>query len=96
MARSKKYSTNTKKFKPLAENEEALPRDKIEVGDFSTDQLFCKTPGRLPAGYGSESSDHRFQGGTIYNDDASILIWVENQVSLGSNETVMGNSWFEQ
>ena len=58
-----------------------------EVGDFvSTDQFICKTPGRLPTGYGRESQDRCFQGGTIYNDAASGLIWVENQVSLGANE----------
>jgi len=32
----------------------------------------------------------------IYNDVASGLIWVENQVSLGANETVMGKACFEQ
>ncbi len=48
----------------------------------------------MPKGYGPESADRRFQGGTIYNDAASGLIWVENQVSLGANETVMGK--FEQ
>ena len=31
-----------------------------------------------------------------YNDAASGLIWVENQVSLGANETVMGKARFEQ
>ena len=31
-----------------------------------------------------------------YNDEASGLIWVENQVSLGANETVMGKARFEQ
>jgi hypothetical protein len=50
----------------------------------------------LPTRYGRESQDHRFQGGTIYNDAASGLIWVENQVSLGANETVMGKAHFEQ
>ena len=34
LARSKKYSTNTKKVKPLAENEGSLLRDKIEAGVF--------------------------------------------------------------
>jgi hypothetical protein len=97
LARARKHSTNTNKVKPLAEKEGALSRDKLEVGDFvSTDQFICKTPGRLPTGYGRESSDRRFQGGTIYNDAASSLLWVENQVSLGSNETVMGKSRFEQ
>jgi transposase InsO family protein len=50
----------------------------------------------LPTGHGRESQDRRFQGGTIYNDAASGLIWVENQVSLGANETVMGKARFEQ
>ena len=38
----------------------------------------------------------RFHGGTIYNDAASGLIWVENQVSLGSSDTIMGKEWFKQ
>ena len=53
LARSKKYSTNTKKVKPLAENEGSLLRDKIEAGVFfSADKCFCKTSGHLPTGYG--------------------------------------------
>ena len=75
----------------------ALARDKTEVGDFvSTDQFICNTPGRLPSGYVREAPDCRFQGGTIYNDAASGLIWVENQISLSANKTVMGKSQFEQ
>ncbi len=67
------------------------------MGDFVfTDQFICKTHGRLPSGYGQESQDHCFQGGTIYNDAASGLIWVENQIYLGANETVMGKARFEQ
>ncbi len=31
-----------------------------------------------------------------YNDAASGLIWVENQVSLGASETIMGKERFEQ
>ena len=38
----------------------------------------------------------RFNGGTIYNDAASGLIWVENQVSLDASETIMGKEQFEQ
>jgi hypothetical protein len=49
----------------------------------------------LPEGYGSESKERRFRGGTIYNDAALGLIWVENQFSLGANETVMGKAHFE-
>jgi hypothetical protein len=58
-----------KQSKALPESEGALSRDKYEVGDFvSTDQFICRTPGRLPEGYGHESADWRFQGRTIYND----------------------------
>ena len=66
-------------------------RDKIEVGYFvSTDQFFCKTTGCLPTGYRGESSACCFQGSTTYNYANSSLVWVENKVSIGSNETVMG------
>ena len=71
--------------------------DKIDVGDFvSTDQFVCKNSGSLPTVYGRDSSDRFFQGGTIYKDATSSLVWFENQVSLGSNETVMGKSRFDQ
>jgi len=50
----------------------------------------------MPTGYGWESQDRHFQGGTIYNDAAPGLIWVENQVSLGANKMVMGKARFEQ
>ena len=97
LARAKKRSPNVSRTQPLEDREGAITRDQYEVGDFvSTDQFICKTPGRLPTGYGRESQDRRFQGGTIYNDAASGLIWVENQVSLGANETVMGKTRFEQ
>ena len=96
-ARAKKRLDNTKKVNPLAENEGELQCDKIEVGDFvSTDQLFCSIPGRLRTGYGRDSRDSNYRGGTIYNAAASNFIWVENKVYLGSNETVMGKSWFQQ
>jgi hypothetical protein len=87
-----KRTPNVKQTRDLPESEGALSRDQYVVGDFvSTDQFICWTPGCLPEGYGRESADCRFQGGTIYNDAASGLIWVENQVSLGANETVICN-----
>ena len=50
----------------------------------------------LPSGYVRERRHDRFHGGTIYNDATSSLIWVENQVSLGENETVLGKYLFEE
>ena len=71
--------------------------DQYKVGDFvSTDQFICKMPGCVPTGYGHESQNRRFQGGSIFNDDASGLFWVENQVSLDAKESVMCKACFEQ
>ena len=60
------------------------------------DQFVVKNPGRLPSGFGRERHNNRFHCGTIYNDAASGLIWVENQVSLGANKTIVGKARFEQ
>ena len=96
LERARKRTPNVKHSMAIPESEGALSHNRYEIGDFvSTDQFICRTPGRLPEGYGRESKDHRFQGGTIFNDAASGLIWVENQVSLGANETVMGKAQFE-
>ena len=54
-------------------------------------QFVVNIPGRFPTGYGREYFSSRFHGGTLYNDDASGIILVENQVSLGASETVLGN-----
>jgi hypothetical protein len=97
LARAQKRTPNVKRTRDLPESEGALSRDQYEVGDFiSTDQFICRTPGQLPKGHGRESADRCFQGGTIYKDAASGLICVENKVSHGANETVMGKSCFGQ
>jgi hypothetical protein len=97
LARAQKHSPKVLWMQALDNCEGALTRDQYEVGDFvSTDQFINKTPGCLPTGYGQESQHHRYQGGTIYNDTAPGLIWVENQISLGANETVMEKARFEQ
>ena len=86
-----------KKVQSNPASEGAISRNKLDVRDFvSTDQFVCRTPGRLPSRYSREGANSRFNGGTIYNDAASGLIWVENQVSLGASETIMGKVRFEQ
>ncbi len=97
LARAKKRVVGVAKVKAIPKKEGILARDKYEVGDFvSTNQFVVKTPGRLPNGYGRERRDLRYHGGTIYNDAASGTISVENQVSLGANETIMGKYRFEE
>ena len=96
LGRSKKRSAGVERPQPVLDKEGLPSRDKYEVGDYvSTDQFFVRTPGRLPNGYGRERRDNRFHGGTIYNDASSGLIWVEKQVFLGANKTVLGKSQFE-
>ena len=94
---SKKRSPGLTKIKAIPEKEGILARDKNEVGDFvSADKIILHMPGRLPSRYGHECRQNLFCRGTIYNDAMSVLIWVENQVSLGANETVMVKSRFEE
>ncbi len=97
LAGARKRTPNVLRMRLLDNHEGAITRDQYNVGDLvSTDQFMCKTPRRLRTKYGRESQDCHFQGGTIFNDAASGLIWVENQVSFGANKTVMGKMCFEQ
>jgi hypothetical protein len=96
LAWARQRSPKVKKVQMSLDSEGAISRNRLEVGDFvSTDQFICRTPGWLPSGYGCEGCNGRFHDGTIYNDAASGLIWVENQVSLGTSETIMGKERFE-
>jgi hypothetical protein len=75
IAHARKQSPNVVKTQVILKREGALSHDKYEVGDFvSTDQFICRTLGQLPEGYGQESANWCFQGGTIYIDAASGLI----------------------
>jgi hypothetical protein len=95
LAQARKRTPNLKHSSVIPENEGALSHNRYVVGDFvSIDQFIFKTPVQLPEGYGRDSKERCFQGGTIYNDAALGLIWVENQVFFGTNKTVMGKAWF--
>jgi hypothetical protein len=42
----------------LLDSERAISRNKLDIGDFvSTDQFFCRTPGRLTSKYGREGTN---------------------------------------
>ena len=62
----------------------------------SADQFFMKTSGWIQSIFGREGLNILFHGGTILSDDANGIIWVKNQISLGSGETVMGKQQFEE
>ena len=79
LGRAKKRSPGVVKKKAVPEKMGILIRYKYEVGNFmSTDQFVCKTPGRLPSGFGRERYQNRFHGGTIYNDAASGIVLIQN------------------
>jgi transposase InsO family protein len=96
LATAKTRSTGTSTSKPVASKEGILSRDKYEPGDMiSSDQYVVNTPGRLESGFGRDAHQNCYHGGTIYQDAASNLVRVQNQVSLGAGETVMGKTAFE-
>ena len=97
MARAKRRSPKVMKQIAIKEREGVITAKNYKVGEHvSVDQYVVKTPGRLFSGYGRESSDRRYHGGTIFNDAASGAIYAHNQVSLGACETVLAKQTFEE
>ena len=60
------------------------------------DQHVVKNGGRLPTGYGRKCTSNEFHDGTLFRDAASKYIYVQNQVSLGTRETVTVKREFEE
>ena len=97
LARAKKRNPEVSKQKAIEEKQGILSANKYAPGDFvSMDQFVSQTTGRLPTGYGRERPENRYHGGTIFNDAATGIIWVENQISLGASETVLSKQSFEE
>ena len=97
LARAKKRSPGVAKQHAVDGKAGALSVNKYVSGDcVSTDQYVVRTPGRLEKGYGREAPHLSYHGGTIYTDAASGVIFVQNQISLGAGETVLGKMKFEE
>jgi hypothetical protein len=97
LAKMKARVPKVKVSKTIAATEGILKRDCYEPGDMvSSDQFNVHTSGRKLDGYGRESAETGYHGGTVYIDAASGLVRVEMQVSMGANETVLGKHKFEQ
>ena len=74
-----------------------LKKNQLRVGGLvSTDQYVSSVPGRLPHTFGKEKSHEKYSGGTIFVDEASGLMYVQNQVSLGAAETIRAKHDFER
>ena len=75
----------------------SLKRNSLTPGAIvSTDQFVSSVRGRLPHTFGKEHSNEKYQGGTIFVDEASDYVFVQNQVSLNAEETLQGKSRFER
>ena len=74
-----------------------LKKNVLSVGSMvSSDQFVSSLKGRLPNTYGKENESEKFVGGTIYIDEASEYITVQNQVSLNAAETLRGKHRMER
>ena len=83
LARDKKLLPGEVQHKHVPEKEGVLSRYKYKAVYFVfADLFFVKTPGQLPYGFGRGLHNIRFRGGTIFNDTATGIIWVEKQISL--------------
>ena len=77
LATSKRRSPEVKTSKLLASKTGNLSRDCYEPGDqINTDQFNVQTPGRLCSGYGRDTPENSYHGGTIFQDSASNLVRV--------------------
>ncbi len=97
LAQQKRCSPQVKQSKAIHERDGLLSRDRYEAGDFvSADQFVLNTRGCLLSGFGHENASDKFHGGTIFQDAATSIIWVECQVSLCAGETIMSKLCFEE
>ena len=74
-----------------------LKRHSLSPGAVvSTDQFVSSVKGRLPHTFGKEHPNEQFQGGTVFVDEASDFVFVQNQVSLNATETLQAKGRFER
>ena len=96
LSRAKKRNPKVVKQEAIKEKEAILAWEKYQAGDFvSTDQFVVKTPGQQLEGYGREGINNRYHGGTIFNNAATGIIWVEKQITLGAGDTLIAKQTFE-
>lgn len=76
--------------------EMALKKEKLEVGQrIHGDQYISAVPGRTPVGRGSSAALNQYTGGVLLADSASEFIFLRNQVTLGTGDTLQTKQAFE-
>ena len=75
----------------------ALKKEQLTVGQrIHGDQYVSAVPGRTPVGRGSCAALNQYNGGMLLADSASEFIFLRNQVSLGTGDTLQSKQAFEQ
>ena len=69
--------------------------EHLQPGD-SLDQYESSIPGHLPHTYGKEKKDNQYNGGTLFVDHTSSMVFIQHQVSLRTGETLQVKHKFEQ
>ena len=96
-AKAKRKNKGTVRQEIRKEKDGGLKKNILRVGAMiSSDQYICSTPGRLPQTYGKESESSKYIGGTIFIDEASGKVFLENQVSTNATETIKAKNKFER
>ena len=96
MAKQVRKPTGTKVTKIRTGKDGALKKNILRPGSMiSSDQFVSSLPGRLQNTYGKEAAKDKYTGGTVFVDEASGMFFVENQVSLGTEETLKAKHKFE-
>ena len=97
MAKQVRRPTGTTVTKIRQGKDGVLKKNNLRPGGMiSSDQFVSSLPGRLPNTYGKEKEKDKYTGGTVFIDEASSMIFVENQVSLGAAETLRAKHKFER
>ena len=60
------------------------------------DQFVVNTPGQQLKGFGCKGDNNRYHDGKIFNNAATGVIWIENQITLGSGDMLIAKKTFEQ
>ena len=97
LAKMKNQGVDYRTSKPVPAHNDVIKKEHLLPGAaISVDQYQTKVGGRLHGTYGREKKENQYNGGTIYVDHATGLIFVYNQVSLRAGETLVGKALFEK
>ena len=97
LSKQNRRTPATESRQNIPEADMTLRRGHLHAGDMvSIDQYMSALPGRLCHTKGKEPKKDKFTGGTLFVDHATSYIYLRNQVSLNTGETLQSKKAFEQ